>query len=84
MAITTLASWIPTMDEFSDHWGLVNTDLGSEMVLQGNYNRANFIADRDALDAIMGWPGGTRILPVRSRRPFRRRATRFWNTASLP
>lgn len=51
MAITTLASWVPTMDEFAAHWDLVNTELGAEMVLQGGYTRANFITDRDALEA---------------------------------
>ena len=35
MAITTLASYVPTMDEFITHWGLVNAELGSGMVLQG-------------------------------------------------
>lgn len=48
-----LASWISTSNELAAHWDLVNVDLGSEMVLQGDYNRAGFIADPDIMPANM-------------------------------
>lgn len=40
------------MDEFAQHWDAVNTDLGSDVTLQGGYDRDDFIAERDGLAAI--------------------------------
>ena len=53
MAITSLASYVPTCDEFITHWGLVEAELGSAMLLQGGLTLTAFIALRDALEAKM-------------------------------
>jgi hypothetical protein len=53
MAITTIGSYLPTMDEFIAHWDDVNTELGgtptTDLTLQGAYARDGMIADRAAL-----------------------------------
>ncbi len=52
MPITGVASWLPTMDEFLQHWQDVNTALApGALTLSGAYARANLVTDRAAVDA---------------------------------
>jgi hypothetical protein len=55
MAITTIGSYLTTLDEFIAHWDDVNTELGgtpaTDLTLQGGYARDGMIADRAALQA---------------------------------
>ena len=55
MPISDIGSYVSVMDEFLAHWEDVNTELGgapaTDLKLQGNYTRALFLADRDAIDA---------------------------------
>ncbi|MFN8219496.1 MAG: hypothetical protein U0S12_05115 [Fimbriimonadales bacterium] len=41
--------YLPKTDQFLAHWPLVNTSLGSALVLSGNYSVANLTTDRAAL-----------------------------------
>ncbi|MGL6351808.1 MAG: hypothetical protein ACRC2U_18595, partial [Aeromonas sp.] len=46
MPISTLGSYIPTLQEFNTHWTQANLALaGSEIVLRGSYDLAQFTAD---------------------------------------
>jgi len=53
MPITTIGSYLTTMDEFIAHWEDVNTELGgapaTDLTLQGGFTRDNLIADRATL-----------------------------------
>lgn len=55
MAITTIGSYLTTLDEFIAHWEDANTELGgapaTDLTLQGGYARADMIADRATLQA---------------------------------
>jgi hypothetical protein len=55
MPITTIGSYLTTLDEFIAHWDDVNAELGgapaTDLTLQGSYTRANMITDRGALQA---------------------------------
>jgi hypothetical protein len=51
MAISTIASYLPTMQEFIDHWTDVNTAIApTVLTLQGGYTVANLTTDRSAVD----------------------------------
>lgn len=46
MPITTITSYIPTMQAFAQHWSMVNATLGaSPILLKGAYSLANFNTD---------------------------------------
>ncbi len=55
MAITSVGSWLPAIDEFDAHWNAVNADLatggGEELALSGGYDRAALLTDRTAVNA---------------------------------
>lgn len=55
MPLTGIGSYPAVMDEVLAHWTDVNTALGAppapELMLQGGYTRALFLADRTALNA---------------------------------
>ncbi len=55
LAINSIATYIPTCDEFNAHWTSVNADrianALAEITLKGGYTRAMFEADRNALEA---------------------------------
>ena len=54
MAISSIASYLPTMQEFIDHWTAVNTSISpTVLTLLGGYAVADFTADRDAIDAAL-------------------------------
>lgn len=52
---SSIATYVPTCDEFNAHWTTVNADRAANMLgeitVKGGYTRANFVADRDTLDA---------------------------------
>jgi len=50
MPISTLGSYLPTMTQFSNHWTLVNVELGAPapILFQGAYPLATFQTDRAA------------------------------------
>lgn len=51
MPISSLASYLSTMQEFITHWTAVNADLGpAPIVLTGGYAVANLTTDRTALE----------------------------------
>jgi len=52
MPISTLGSYLPTITQFSNHWTLVNVELGAlaPLLLQGAYPLATFQVDRAALE----------------------------------
>ncbi len=56
MAISSIASYLPTMQEFIAHWTDVNTAINpTVLTLKGGYTLANFTTDRAAIDtAITG------------------------------
>ncbi len=50
MAISTIASYLPTMQSFIDHWTAVNAAVGpSVLTLKGGYTLATFTTDRTAI-----------------------------------
>ena len=52
MAISTIASYLSTMQEFIDHWTAVNSAVSpAVLTLKGGYTLANFTSDRTAIDA---------------------------------
>lgn len=55
MPITNLDSWIPTTQEFINHWTQVNTELGpgGPLLLLGAYAVATLTTDRTTLDGQM-------------------------------
>ncbi len=55
MPITSLNSYLPTLQEFINHWTQVNTELGAggPLTLLGAYPVATLTTDRTALDALM-------------------------------
>ena len=55
MPVTDLASWLPTLQEFINHWTQVNTELGAggPMTLLGPYAVAGLTTDRSTLDSLM-------------------------------
>lgn len=53
MSISNQDSWLPTYQEFINHWTVVNAELGSQMTLLGPYSMANLTTDRTALDTLM-------------------------------
>lgn len=57
MPITTIGSYLSTADEFTSHWDDVNTELGgtpaTDLTLQGGYTRADMIAERGTLQALI-------------------------------
>lgn len=51
MPITSIGSWLPTIDEFLQHWTDVNAALApGELALLGGYNRASLVADRTVVE----------------------------------
>jgi hypothetical protein len=51
MAISSIASYLATMDQFVDHWTAVNASVSpAVLTLQGGYLLADFAADRAAID----------------------------------
>ena len=46
-------NYLTKIDEFAAHWPLVNTALGSPLILTGNYALANLTADRTSLAALI-------------------------------
>lgn len=66
MAISSIASYLPTMQEFIDHWTAVNASISpTVLTLLGGYAVADFTADRDAIDAAI-----TAIEPADNARQF--------------
>ncbi len=55
MPITSLDSYLPTLQEFINHWTQVNTELGAggPLTLLGAYPVATLTTDRAALDTLM-------------------------------
>ncbi len=55
MPITSLNSYLPTLQEFINHWTQVNTELGAggPLTLLGAYPVATLTTDRTALDTLM-------------------------------
>ena len=55
MPITNLDSWLPTIQEFINHWTQVNTELGAggPLTLLGTYTVALLTTDRTNLDGLM-------------------------------
>lgn len=52
MPITSIGSWLPTIDEFLQSWADVNADLApGELTLLGAYSRASLVTDRAAVEA---------------------------------
>lgn len=55
MPLTSIGSYLTTMDDFGSHWDDVNMELGgsptTDLTLQGGYTRADFLADRATLQA---------------------------------
>ncbi|MBS1715877.1 MAG: hypothetical protein JST30_16235 [Armatimonadetes bacterium] len=52
MPITSIGSWLPTIDEFLQHWTDVNAALSpGELTLLGTYNRASLVADRALVES---------------------------------
>ncbi len=51
MPLSSVGSYLPATQEFINHWDQVNTALGSPLLLQGGYTRANLVTDRAALQA---------------------------------
>lgn len=52
MPITNVSSWLPTIDEFLQHWSDVNTALApGALSLSGGYVRATLVTDRAAVEA---------------------------------
>lgn len=53
MPVTSVGSWLPTMDEFITHWTGVNTflGLGGPFLLTGAYGVGQFQLDRITVDA---------------------------------
>jgi hypothetical protein len=53
MAVTSIGSYLTTLDEFISHWADVNAELGgtpaTDLTLHGGYSREAMIADRAAL-----------------------------------
>ena len=50
MPIYNLTSYLPVMQEFIEHWGLVNAALGTKpLILSGGYALAGFVAERAAI-----------------------------------
>jgi len=55
MPITSVGSWLPTIDEFKTHWLAVNVALSpSEMILSGGYDEPSLEDDRAALVLVLG------------------------------
>ncbi|MEX2244615.1 MAG: hypothetical protein WD273_14765 [Trueperaceae bacterium] len=58
MAITSVGSWLPTIDEFLAHWTAVDADLnaggGTDLELIGGYVRADLVTDRASVDTGVG------------------------------
>ncbi len=51
MPITSVGSWLPTIDEFLQHWSDVNAALApSALTLLGGYARATLVTDRAAVE----------------------------------
>jgi hypothetical protein len=55
MPITNLNSWLPTLQEFVNHWSQVNTELGlgGPLLLLNGYAQATLVTDRTTLDTRM-------------------------------
>ncbi|MBX7131348.1 MAG: hypothetical protein K1X67_01590 [Fimbriimonadaceae bacterium] len=52
MPITSVGSWLPTIDEFITHWTAVNTFLSpGELILSNNYKFSSLQSDRTAIAA---------------------------------
>lgn len=52
MPIESIATWLPTIDEFLQHWTDVNTALSpSSLTLLGGYAKANLANDRASVEA---------------------------------
>jgi len=70
MPIVGHGTWLPTIDEYGSHWDAANVELGAtpatDVKLKGNYTRANFASDRNALEvqiiAISGLENNRQIL----------------------
>lgn len=56
MAISAVGTYLPTVQEFLNHWTQANLELGAApIVLSDGYTLANFSADRTALEnAVLG------------------------------
>lgn len=51
MPVTSVGSWLPTIDEFLQHWSDVNTALSpNALTLLGGYARAGLVTDRAAVE----------------------------------
>lgn len=51
MPITSVGSWLPTIDEFLQHWSDVNAALApNSLTLLGGYSRATLVTDRAAVE----------------------------------
>lgn len=54
MPLTDIGSYVNVMDQIAAHWETVNTELGgapaTDLKLAAGYTRANFVAERDALN----------------------------------
>lgn len=54
MPITSVGSWLPTIDEFLQHWADVNAALSpGALVLLGPYGRANLVTDRATVATVV-------------------------------
>ncbi len=100
MPISSVASYLSTMQEFITHWTAVNTDLAlnGPLVLQGSYAVGTLTTDRTALEAkiiavepalnILQAAGNTRDNlkgPLRERiRQFRAAVTSFLHGSQYP
>lgn len=52
MPITSVGSWLPTIDEFMTHWGAVNAFLSpGELILSNSYKLSVLTSDRAAIAA---------------------------------
>jgi hypothetical protein len=52
MAISSISSYLATMDQFIDHWIAVNAAVSpAALLLRGGYTLADFTSDRAALEA---------------------------------
>jgi hypothetical protein len=54
MAITTNASYVPTAQEFAAHWGDVNAEAGTALVLRSGLELAGFVGKKGLLQEIEG------------------------------
>jgi hypothetical protein len=54
MAISSIGSYLGTMDEFIDHWTAVNAAVSpAELLLAGGYALTDFSTDRDAIETAL-------------------------------